>query len=124
MRIKEGSNLNLQYGRRMKNQPCIASRCKSYHVSITDVSAAICVFGLYRRSRALKKSEKVALSLLNSKFRLSVQLNYNFITLKFYLLQMVNNHLEKMRDFFIKNGDFSYGVEARLAVLVDMDVHK
>ena len=66
------------------------------------------------------KSQRNLHDLLKSKIELAIDLNCDVISLKYYLLRVINENLEKMRQYFIKNGKYSSADEAQLGKLVDV----
>ena len=123
MRISVASDLVLKYGRRGRRKYLCSKYCKNFHISLLNAASASRVFVLYRRLRALNKSQRNLHVLLKYKIELAIDLNCDIISLKYYLLRVINENLEKMREYFIKNDEYSNAIEARLGILIDVGVN-
>ena len=122
MRLSVASDLVLKYGRGRGKYSC-NKYCKNLHISLLNATAASRVFVLYRRLRALNKSQRNLHDLLKYKIELAIDLNCDIISLKYYLFRVINENLEKMREYFIKNDEYSNAIEARLGILIDVGVN-
>ena len=96
MRISVASDLVLKYGRRGRRKYLCSKYCKNFHISLLNAASASRVFVLYRRLQVLNKSQRNLHHFLESKIELAIETNSDLISLKYYLVQVINENIEKM----------------------------
>ena len=120
MRISVASDLVLKYGRRRRRKYLCNKYCKNFRICVLNAEHASCVFVLYRRLQMLNKFQINLHNFLEDKIELAIETNSDLISLKYSVVQVINENLEKMRQYFIKNGKYSSADEAQLGKLVDV----